>query len=178
MADQSDENRLAPLFDPKLSPDVSGDEAEYSVPRGSEGTQAPFGDLRLPHPRTGSLQAASGNAPITPDPSSKLDFGRSSPTDAQKAASGGQNGFIAYFGRPTGGRILMKEDTPNVADITVSNAGIQAMNEKWSPPDQWVEPAIRWIHLPGNNPDWVRVRCIFHKVVWANEPGCYVPYTR
>ena len=138
MADPSDANRLAPSdqgpdFNPNPSLDVSGDEAEYPVPRGPE------------------------DALINPDPSSKLLFGRYSPTDAQKAASGQQNGIIAYFGRPTGGRILMKKDTPKVADITVSNAGIQAMNKLWSLPDQWVEPAIRWIHLPGNNPDWVAV---------------------
>ena len=146
MADPSDANRLAPSdqgpdFDPNPSLDVSGDEAEYSVPRR----------------RTRSLPQASTEAPITPNPSSKLAFGTSSPTEAQLAASRRQDGFIAYFGRPTGGRILMKKDTPKVADITVSNAGIQAMNKLWSLPDQWVEPAIRWIHLPGNNPDWVTV---------------------
>ena len=138
MADPSDANRLAPSdqgpdFDPNPSLDVSGDEAEYPVPRGPE------------------------DALINPDPSSKLLFGRYSPTDAQKAASGQQNGIIAYFGRPTGGHIGMEQARPNVADITMSGTGIKAMNEKWKPSDQWVEPAIRWIHLPGNSPDWVWV---------------------
>jgi hypothetical protein len=172
MADQSDENRLAPLFDPKLSPEVSGDEAESSVPRGPKATQARLGDLGLPHPQAGSLTLASEDEPIPPDPSNEP------LTKAQVAASERQDGFIAYFSRPTGGSIRMEQYRPSLADITISDGGIEAMNEQWSPKEQWVEPAIRWIHLPGNNPDWVRVRCIFHKVVWANEPGCYVPYTR
>ena len=146
MADQSDENRLAPLdrgpdFDPNPSLEVSGDEAEYSVPRR----------------RTRSLPQASTEAPITPNPSSKLAFGTSSPTEAQLAVSRRQDGFIAYFSPPTGERVSTEPFRPNVADITISGAGIEAMNEKWRPSDQWVEPAIRWIHLPGNNPDWVWV---------------------
>jgi hypothetical protein len=80
--------------------------------------------------------------------------------DPRLAASKRQDGFIAYFSRPTGGRVRMEQSTPSVADLTFSDAGLKAMNEQWKGPEvfgQWVKPAMRWVHLPANNPDWIKV---------------------
>lgn len=162
MADQSDENRLAPSdrgpgFGHKLSLEVSGDEAEDSMPREPDRTRDRPSSPRPTPLQTASLPLASRDALTTPDLSNRPVVHRSSPTAAQKAASEGQNAFIAYLGRPVGGHVRMEKSTPTVADITISNLGIEAMNDLWSHRDQWVEPAMRWIHLPGNNPEWVGV---------------------
>jgi hypothetical protein len=80
------------------------------------------------------------------------------------------NGSIAYFRETSNGQILMENCRPSVWDLTRSRRGFNAMDEEWEA-KQGSEihtqgstkrvPAgphsFRWIHLPGNDPKWIKV---------------------
>jgi hypothetical protein len=83
------------------------------------------------------------------------------------------NGSIAYFRKDSNDQILMEKCRPSVWDLTRSRRGFNAMDEEWEvkqspeiqdPGTQGSTkriPAVphwfRWIHLPGNDPEWVKV---------------------
>lgn len=130
--------------------------------------------LRTHRPSGSSLDLSAGGADYHPSTIRDLKS-----TDLQDRlsnerpnSSGEAQGSIAYFRLTSNSGVRMDRCQPSVLDIIASQAGFDTMDQKWTKPHEGViAPNFRWVHLPANDPEWVKVRWLISDMVIADEPS-------